>query len=193
MGVEDDKQEGERMASNLVTFYDHMRFESDRGAVIVSVSLLDDILSDLLKSKLAPSLEKNDELFDSAFSPFSTFSAKIDLGYRLGLLKPSLRASLHMLRKVRNNFAHTANVKGFDHQSTQSRIRELIKLNSGLLKTFVNVLNDSGKIDIHIKNEHEIVECLGWRPTLQILFAMLATGMSESALNIKSIKALTDN
>jgi hypothetical protein len=53
--------EPSRIANNYLTFLRQMKSESDRGSAIVSASLLDDILNGLLKSKLAPSLEKNDE------------------------------------------------------------------------------------------------------------------------------------
>ncbi|MCG8375871.1 MAG: hypothetical protein MI702_05275 [Chlorobiales bacterium] len=191
----DNAIEPDRLSTNLRIFHEQMSSESDRGSVIVSVALLDEILSNMLKERLAPSLEKSDELFDSAFSPFSTFSAKIDLAYRIGLLRPSIRSSLHLLRKVRNNFAHASDYKGFDHQSTQSRIRELIKLNKLLLATIIDVVNDAVPaegVDRKLEGMDDFIKVMGWRGILQMIFATLACGLAEPSPDSESIKPLID-
>ena len=194
--VEDNSTpKSRRLAKNFKTFYDQMSDESDRGAVIVSVSLIDELLGNLLKAKLAPSLEKSDELFDAAFSPFGSFSAKIDLAYRIGLLRPSVRKSLHLLRKIRNNFAHASGRKGFDDPSTQDRIRELTKLNNHLLKTIVKVFKEaklSEGVQIHLNDINDLVNAIGWRDTLQLIFASLGAGMADRMDDLKPIEARTD-
>ena len=194
--VEDNSTpKSRRLAKNFKTFYDQMSDESDRGAVIVSVSLIDELLGNLLKAKLAPSLEKSDELFDAAFSPFGSFSAKIDLAYRIGLLRPSVRKSLHLLRKIRNNFAHASGIKGFDDPSTQDRIRELTKLNNHLLKTIVKVFKEaklSEGVQIHLNDINDLVNAIGWRDTLQLIFASLGAGMADRMDDLKPIEARTD-
>jgi len=185
--------ESRRMAEQLRTFYDQMSDESDRGAVIVSVAILDDVLTELVKVKLVPSLEKSDELFDSAFTPFSSFSAKIDLAYRIGLLRPSVRASLHLLRRVRNDFAHASGIRGFDHPSTQDRIRTLKKLNSRLLNAIIEVVNDANHPKFSkMENTNDLVNVMGWRSTLQMIFAALACGISNEAHGVEPLVAMTD-
>lgn len=97
----------------------------------------------LIKAKLAPSIEKQDELFDSASSPFATFSARIDLAYRLGLIRCSVRASFHLLRKIRNDFAHAVSSKDFSSGSTRSRIKEIFKLNREIILGMRETLGNS--------------------------------------------------
>ena len=81
--------------------------ESDRAAVILEVARLDILLYQLLVSVLLPSVTKDDVLFDGE-GPLSTFNAKIDLAYRLGLIDDKFAHALHMVRKIRNSFAHEA-------------------------------------------------------------------------------------
>ena len=174
-------------------FYDQMEAESDRGAVIVSVSLLDELLCNLLKAKLLPSLEKCDELFESAFSPFSSFSAKIDLAYRLGIIGHNLRSSLHLLRKLRNDFAHASIIKGFDHPSTQNRIRELVKLNTRILDIVTEIVGDAEETkDFKIESTKDLLNKMSWRGILQLIFTTLAIGMSDNLESIKPLSPLPD-
>jgi hypothetical protein len=165
-----------------------MRKESDRGSIIVAVSLLDDILNQLLKAKLAPSLDNRDEHFDTATAPFSTFSAKIDLAYRLGLLRAEVRASFHQLRKIRNNFAHALDPKGFDSDSTKSRVSELLKLNKGIIDSMRSMLINSGKMNI--SEDYNIRDKLDDRLILELVFSGSAAFMLAEINNIDSIEAL---
>ncbi|ANQ26844.1 hypothetical protein BA894_10430 [Vibrio natriegens] len=170
---------------HIENFLKTLRSESDRGSVIVAASLLDDVLAKLLKARLAPSLEKKDELFDDHSSPFSTFSARIDLAYRLGLLRPNARASLHQLRKIRNNFAHVSNPKGFDSDSTKSRIQELFKLNKNVVDEMSNLVNVKLGIsrDEFLKN-HRLI--------LEVLFSFAAGFMLASIQDLETIEPLWD-
>ncbi|MCG8532148.1 MAG: hypothetical protein MI749_16005 [Desulfovibrionales bacterium] len=179
----------DKLTDNFVRFYKQMDNESDRGAIIVSVSLLDELLTDMIKAKLAPSLETRDELFDTAYCPFSSFSAKTDLAYRLGLIRPSIRKSFHLLRRIRNNFAHATNIKGFDSPSTQDRIKELLRLNHVLIKTLTQLLKDEVPA---IETTNDLIKNLGWRKTLQLLFASLACALPETIEDIGSIVAPCD-
>ena len=56
---------------------------------------------------------------------FAIFSARIDTAYLLGLLPSSARLDLHLVRKIRNDFAHLASPLGFDDEKMAARCREL--------------------------------------------------------------------
>ena len=45
-------------------------------------------------------------LFDG-YGPLSNFYSKIDIGFALGIYRSDERISLHNIRSIRNNFAHT--------------------------------------------------------------------------------------
>ena len=84
---------------------DVIKGENDRTAIIVATAMIDMQLEDLLKSFLQPKRNQDDELFAHEGS-LSTFSSKISLAFRLGILDPDLCAVLDGVRKVRNDFAH---------------------------------------------------------------------------------------
>src|SRR6185312_1394240 len=74
--------------------------ETDRACVILTVSFLDELLTLCLRMKLVATPISSDTLFDSGNAPFSTFSSKIDLAYRLGLLSNRLCRDMHLIKKI---------------------------------------------------------------------------------------------
>jgi hypothetical protein len=64
----------------------------------------------LLRTFLIPCNTSEDPLFDGANAPLSTFNARIEMAYRLGVIDATFSRNLHLVRKIRNDFAH--NVTG---------------------------------------------------------------------------------
>jgi hypothetical protein len=90
----------------LKAFADEFRNESDRAAVILGAARLDMLLYQILAAFLMPSASsKEDELLDGDH-PLGTFSARISAAYRLALIDAQLAGSLHLIRRIRNSFAH---------------------------------------------------------------------------------------
>jgi DNA-binding MltR family transcriptional regulator len=80
--------------------------ESDRGAVLLSVSFLEKEIENLLGDYFV----KNEKIRSSIFTGYgalATFSAKIDLSFLLGLISKQTLDDLNCIRKIRNEFAHS--------------------------------------------------------------------------------------
>jgi hypothetical protein len=101
--------------------------ESDRAAVILVASLLDVALESLIRNSLVPNPCREDELFDPPNAPLSSFSAKISFAHRLGLVSRKFSRDLHLIRKIRNEFAHNVRECTFASSPAQSRITELMQ------------------------------------------------------------------
>lgn len=99
--------------------------ETDRAAVIVAASMLDELLRSLLVAKLVPVSSSNDELFDGANAPLGTFSARIEMAYRTGMISVKLARDLHLVRRIRNDFAHNIHGASFEDTRVKQRIAEL--------------------------------------------------------------------
>jgi hypothetical protein len=99
--------------------------ESDRAAVILIASILEENLGTLLKSYLVPIPTSEDSLFDHATSPLSTFSSRIDMCHRVGLISSKFARDLHIIRRIRNSFAHDIYGCNFENGSIKARIKEL--------------------------------------------------------------------
>lgn len=85
--------------------------ESDRGCVLLGAEMLSNDLEFLLRAffRTEPSIVKKtiNPLF-KGFSPLATFAARIELAYAMGLIPKVVQVRLHLVRELRNLFAHTA-------------------------------------------------------------------------------------
>lgn len=89
-----------------------MKYEAEPDAVLVVGGALDDALLMLLKARLIPGAGTDGLLRGSG--PASSFSARIDLCYAVGLVQSAERKLLHNLRKIRNDCAHVGGAKFAD-------------------------------------------------------------------------------
>lgn len=91
--------------------------QSDRGAAIVGVALVEDTLTSALHSFLDSHPKAWQRLFHGS-APLANFSAKIDLCRLIGLITDTIYSDLHILRDVRNQFAHQVMHKADNSQLT---------------------------------------------------------------------------
>jgi hypothetical protein len=94
---------------------DEIDKQTDRGAAIVAATVLDNILENLIAARLIIPSPKHKKALFGQYAPLSSFSAKIELGFALGLYDTERRASLDLIRDVRNKFAHRLEATGFDN------------------------------------------------------------------------------
>lgn len=114
-------------------FMEEFEKESDRASVILSVAMLDQALENILKARLLPIGTSEDNLLEGSYSPISTFSSRIDLAHRLGLISTKFCRDLHIIRRVRNNFSHNITGCSFDDASVCDQVNALI-CSSGVTK-----------------------------------------------------------
>jgi DNA-binding MltR family transcriptional regulator len=117
----------ERTEEVLKLLFDQQ--ESDRGCVMFGASILDDDLKALLRACCldAGVVAKKvvDPLFN-VYAPFSSFSAKIQVSYALGLISEESYTILNSIRKIRNDFAHERNPVSFQSPKYRPRFREIL-------------------------------------------------------------------
>jgi hypothetical protein len=114
-----------RLLQAVEDFIGEFSKESDRAAVILVGARLDYLLSALLSRFLLPNTGSSDELLDTDRA-LGTFSARIHVACRLGLIDADFARVLHIFRRLRNTFAHETVGISLDHGPSRDRIRELI-------------------------------------------------------------------
>jgi len=80
-----------------------------RPLIIIGASKIDNLLFEILSRHLLPKRGKakeQDELLEGD-KPLATFSARIKIAYRLGLIDETLYLALEQLRALRNPSAHS--------------------------------------------------------------------------------------
>lgn len=111
--------------ADFIKFVDEFKGESDRAAVILGAAKIDLLLYQILQQYLAPITGGKDELLDGD-SPLGTFSAKILLVNRLGLVNDEFTRALQFVRKIRNSFAHEVAGCTLDSGAHRDRVKELV-------------------------------------------------------------------
>ena len=118
--------------TDLVNFVGGLAGESDRSAVILGAARLNVGLERLLKKVMSHHPGGQDDLF-SPDRPLGSFSAKILLAYRLGLIDRNIESLLQMIRKMRNEFAHSLETASLSDGPARSRTVEMYRLISNRL------------------------------------------------------------
>ncbi len=113
--------------TEALRFFEEFQAESDRALVVLGAAKLDSLLYQLLAKALLPSPTRQDDLLEAEHA-LGTFSSRIDAVYRLALIDRSFARALHLIRRVRNTYAHQLASSKLDQGPETDRIRELATL-----------------------------------------------------------------
>ncbi len=116
-------------SQQLNATFDELFKQSDRAVAVVSGSILEEILERMLLAFCLPHPNISKNLFDG-LTPLSTFGAKIDISYHLGLINDIEYCDLKLIKRIRNEFAHSIKGINFDADAIKNRCYELQTLKS---------------------------------------------------------------
>lgn len=111
----------------LMEFFVTLGMEGERSSVVLGADRINVALEALIKSSLLPSANKEDSLFTSD-GALASFSRKIEMAYRYGLIDLPFKQALDLVRKLRNDFAHAIKVESLQEGCHADRAKALAKL-----------------------------------------------------------------
>lgn len=120
----DENSDSNQLSDEFLQFYLDFVLESDRAAAVLGAAKLDFQLKKLIEKTLLSPYNKGDNILNDS-KALGTFSARIHIAYRLGLINKELARALHLIRKIRNKFAHEINSHHLKEHEDQ--VKELIK------------------------------------------------------------------
>jgi len=161
--------------------------ESDRGAVIVAASILDESLGEILKAFLLQPAANNDGLLDGAYAPLGSFSAKIELSFRLGIISKSIRRQLMLFKSIRNDVAHRLSVASLEDETCRSRMIEILKTTPAITGSIVESMKQAGLGLEQKSGEAELIDVYGSKQTFDLLFSMVCMAVTQIAKTIEPI------
>jgi hypothetical protein len=165
--------------------------ESDRGCVLVVSSLVENVLEEQISARLIPKIGKDDELMSrSNNSPISTFSAKINLAYRLGIIPADERKICHQLRELRNACAHQIDQQDFKKIHFKDRIKNIIEESKFLWEVMRTKVAPALLPNNEPKSVEEFVEAIGWRASFEVFFSMIIAHKETSIARVTQIRPL---
>lgn len=191
-----EQNDSNEFSSKFLSTFLSLEKESDRGCVIVAAALTEDLLDQCLNCYLLPAINNRDELLNG---PSSSFSSKIELCYRVGILRKEIRRLLNTLRKLRNEFAHSSHEEGFRKDSVKNHIESISNISSNLMHAAFEILNDSNNLSLGFeipKNESEItkvlIENIGYRKVFQIAISLNISGLLITLEQIEPVLPLAE-
>lgn len=97
---------------------------SPRATAIVGAAFVEDHLQQLIQAQLVDDKKVMDQTFGPS-SALGSFSAKINLGYLMGLYSKEAYRELDCIRTIRNDFAHELHINNFDIDTVKDRCANL--------------------------------------------------------------------
>ncbi|MEO7622369.1 MAG: hypothetical protein ABIS30_04825 [Gallionella sp.] len=184
--------EMEHMIERMPVILVSLRTESDRGCVLVVSTMVEHLLEQHILRRLLPKASSSgDELMSmSAESPISSFSAKINLAFRPGLIAPSERTIFHQLRELRNACAHKIEQQHFAANHFKDRIKNIINLSQPLWESLRNAVARQPGVSSPPSTVEEFVETLGWRYSFEAFFAMVIAHKEACLERVPTVPAL---
>lgn len=125
---------------------------NDRSLIILCASIIDEQLFSILNTFFINPPKKNDDDLLKGDNPLSTFSSRIKMLYRIGIIDRSFRDILDNVRKIRNLSAHSVqlNFKKSpikDHISTlKTSIKGRDTYDLTIKRYFENEINSSNEV-----------------------------------------------
>ncbi len=103
-------------SEQITAFLNELKTQSDRGVAVIAAAVLDEILQMLILARLIKiGADREDALFWKTGAPLSSLSSKIELTFALGTISNEARIAAHLIRDIRNKFAHRIDALTFDH------------------------------------------------------------------------------
>ena len=121
----------ERVWDELKRYYDELDGASDRAAAILAAAYFEGKLGDAIMCRFAQmssAFSDQIELGNRVFkkhNPIRNFSAKVEIGFALGLYNDEIRKNLQKAGKIRNKFAHASKPVEFDDAKIATICRQL--------------------------------------------------------------------
>ena len=132
-----------------------------------SAALLDDALRAKICKRLFDCSMKKDPLFDDGNAPLGTFSAKIELAFRLGEIDEECKKTLNTFKKLRNSFAHDASVTTLLSEPIRSKLISSIEHSPNLVNQLKEKSSNLGY------NVHDCLHTAKPRTLLNVAFSVL--------------------
>jgi hypothetical protein len=106
--------------------------QTEVGNALIIAGTVDDWLQKLL---LTAGRELSNAEAKSVFTgmgPLASFSGKIEIAYLFSLIDTSDRNDLHLIRRIRNNFAHTTRFVTFNSEHIIKDVQKLSNWKEGM-------------------------------------------------------------
>jgi hypothetical protein len=141
----------------LMRASEEIRTASDRASIIVGCALLDEALQRAICLRLLPEPGAIKAIFKADGGALSTFDAKVQAAFLVGIFRKDTRDDLKALGSLRNKFAHRPYLDSFDHQSLGAQIHGLSLANRVHVAGDIYGRANPGRINADATNRDRVI------------------------------------
>jgi DNA-binding MltR family transcriptional regulator len=106
--------------------------QAEAGNALVIAGFVDDWLQKLLLTAGRELSGADAERIFTGMGPLASFSGKIEIAYLFSFIDKAARDDLHLIRRIRNNFAHTSRFINFGSDHIVKDCRKLSNWKDGM-------------------------------------------------------------
>ena len=147
------KESTKQAAQDYNGFFAEFDDETPRGKIILGAAFLDEQLHQMLANFFIDETEETEALIanDGNETPLSSFSARTQSAYCLGLISKDERDDLVLIRRIRNECAHRLHDLTYDDAFIEKWCRELT-IPRKILRTSPEVKKRFGDLEARATN-----------------------------------------
>jgi hypothetical protein len=188
-----DSNAKQQISELLPVLLEAFKLESDRGVVLVVAAMVEHELEKQIELRLLPKIEATDELMSqSVMSPIGSFSAKINIAYRIGIITAPERKIFHQLRAIRNCCAHEIDSQTFEANHFRDRIKNIVEAAPDLWAAIQEKIKPVPYDKQAFQSIDDYLDTIGWRILFEFFFAMIIAFKRSSRPRVSRILALSD-
>ena len=133
----------------LINFGIKLTNESERGAILIGCGEIENYLTDVIKTIIPVKTKTFENYLLTYPGSLSSFSSKIVLLYTFRIVDKKLYDSLNILRKIRNNAAHSSD--DFELQKYEADLDKIFSIDENEPK-FLQDVAEMHLMDLKLRN-----------------------------------------
>lgn len=180
---------------DLIDFFISLNDESDRAIPILAFAFIDSEIERQMREAVNSETHGGVDSLFGALGPLGSASTRINMAHALHWLTSETVQDLHLLRKIRNRFAHNRVPEGFEDQQTVDLVANHQFLPRILIALLPDLAEEPANDQVSISVRSKIVAAAAltaWTTMAQLYVApaSMRSGVNPSALlNSKSPSA----
>jgi DNA-binding MltR family transcriptional regulator len=117
--------QSEKHVDNILAQLLSLRLRTHAGTVIAASAQIENVLEKLLLAYMRSLTKQEHARLFRGYGPLSSFAAKTDLAYALKMIPKSMLDALNIMRRLRNEIAHSAEMVDLSHPKIRPLFEQL--------------------------------------------------------------------
>ena len=134
--------QSEKHVDNISAQLLALRRQTHAGTVITASSQIENVLEKLILAYMRPLTKKEHARLFLGYGPLSSFAAKTDMAYALKMIPKSMFDALNILRRLRNEIAHSTEIVDLSHHKIKPFFEQLSNLEETISKSDEDIFLD---------------------------------------------------